>query len=152
MKGESVQRRKMRMLMIAILGIIAVIGTSLAMMQYFIYNNFNAMTIGLYIFVPCWGIILYLCIYGLPLSRSYHMELDFQEIYTLFFKKKVCPYCKCKMKRIQRTSFEGEKFLELGHYFSYGKQYNMKIYYECDSCHKKMTLKELAKLNKSNRL
>ncbi len=150
MKNTVTEKQKMELFLMIILGIIGMINIVGAIGQYFYHHSMEGIFIAILMATPCIISIWYIHKKGLPLSKGYHMELDFQELWTLLFLKKQCIYCNARLKRIVKSSFEGERFLEHGRYISYGKQYNVKYEYECENCHKKISLKELAK-NKRNK-
>jgi thioredoxin-related protein len=78
---------------------------------------------------------------GKPFAASYNIDLSLKEFYILLFKKKQCPYCNCKIRRVMKKSFISEGYD--GDFGAYGNKYRVKIYYECDRCRKKIKLLEL---------
>ena len=74
-------------------------------------------------------------------ASSYNIDLSLKEIYILLFKKKQCPYCNSKIRRVMKKSFVGEGYD--GDFGTYGNKCYIKIYYECDMCRKKIKLLEL---------
>jgi len=79
---------------------------------------------------------------------SYEYELTIDELKRLLFYKKVCPYCRNRLKKQPKNEFieKGWHKIGLGTY-AYGKQYRREIIYHCASCERIVKLMEL----KSNR-
>lgn len=78
---------------------------------------------------------------GKTLGMSYKFELSLTEWCILLFKRKECPYCNSKVRRVIKKSFIEEGYD--GDFGTYGNKYIIKIYYECDICRKKIKLLEL---------
>ncbi len=74
-------------------------------------------------------------------ASSYNIDLSLKEIYLLLFKKKQCPYCKSKIRRVIKKSFIDEGYDD--DFGTYGNKCRVRIYYECDVCRKKIKLLEL---------
>lgn len=76
---------------------------------------------------------------------SYGIELTEEEMIYLFFKKKSCPECGCKLKRLKKISKTGKKVdgVELGKVYV-GEQNQMKIFYRGSTCNKVYAISELS--------
>ncbi|MGE5473703.1 MAG: hypothetical protein ACM3UU_05730 [Ignavibacteriales bacterium] len=77
---------------------------------------------------------------------SYGIELEFNELIYFLFKRKKCPMCKQKLKRIKSVEQIGEGLdsVKLGQFY-YGKKYEVTILYQCDNCKTVCPIAELAK-------
>lgn len=68
---------------------------------------------------------------GLPLSRSYNIELSGGELKYILFDRKTCPNCQRELKRKKTT-------VDIG----YGRK-SVKYYFVCDNCSKEYLLDDL---------
>lgn len=71
------------------------------------------------------------------------MNFTTQELKCFLFKKKICPNCKNKMKRIVKKNYVGMEATPMSAPL---KMYEYKNYYYCNVCDKEISLSELAKM------
>jgi transcription initiation factor IIE alpha subunit len=75
---------------------------------------------------------------------KYSFQFSFAEILKLIFYKKVCPTCNNELEKKKDKIFIKEGWHDLGsNHYTYGKEYQLKWYFFCPHCNKKVEYKEL---------
>ncbi len=96
-------------------------------------------------------VIFVLCIKKIEviLVSTYTIELSAKEMVYFFFKKKNCPICFEKMKRLKDAESLGEGIgsAGLGKYY-YGERFKVTLYYKCNKCNRVYSIGELVEENK----
>lgn len=80
-------------------------------------------------------------------QRSYEMELDFFELWTLLFRKKICARCGSRLERRSSQTASGPRWQREGSWtrwsFWYGDRIKVKLLYDCAACRLTYSLSQL---------
>lgn len=78
--------------------------------------------------------------------EQYELKLSFKDLIKLLFYKKICPYCKAKLKSAHKNELDKRGVFSLENdTFFYGKKYNRYFQYYCNVCDRMVQLSELRK-------